>query len=230
MIKIAICDDDARMRRELQRMCSDIAERSGEKAVFMQFQQGQEVLTYPDMLDILVLDIEMPGMSGIEVRKKLETVQNRSLIVYVTSHVECMREAFGKYVFGFVDKNCLKKQLSRILADAIQNIRSQAVYVDDTVDSRKILYIRSEHVYNHLVLHDGTEMLVRIGMQELETKLKPVDFVRSHRCYLVNLQWVDGIRDNKVCIMDHRIPLSRYQAKEVKDALKKYCWKNGRYC
>lgn len=230
MIKIGICDDDERMRCQLQRMCSDIVERSGEQAVFMQFQQGREVLAYPDMLDILVLDIEMPGMNGIELKKKLETVQSKSLIVYVTSHVECMQEAFGKYVFGFVDKNCLEKQLSHILADAIQNIRSEVVYVDNIVDSRKILFIRSEHVYGNLVLHDGMEMLVRIRMQELETKLKPVDFVRAHRCYLVNLQWVDAIRDNKVCIMEHRIPLSRNQAKEVKDAFKKYCWKNGRYC
>lgn len=63
------------------------------------------MLSYSDSLDILILDIEMPEMSGIEVKKRLERIRNHTLILYVTGHVEFMQEAFGTYVFGFVEKN-----------------------------------------------------------------------------------------------------------------------------
>lgn len=230
MIRIGICDDDARVRQQIRRVCCETVERGGEQATFILFRGGREVLSYPDSLDILILDIEMPEMSGIEVKKRLERIRNHTLILYVTGHVEFMQEAFGTYVFGFVDKQYLEEQLSGILRDAIQSVGRKTVYVEGMVDSRKILYIRSEHVYGKLILNDGPGMLVRSSMQELEDSLKCVDFVRTHRSYLVNLLWVDGIRDNKVCIMEHQIPLSRSRAREVREAFRKYCWGNGRYC
>lgn len=230
MIRIGICDDDVRMRQQIRRVCCETVERNGEEAAYILFRGGREVLSYPDSLDILILDIEMPEMNGIEVKKRLERIRDHTLILYVTSHVEFMQEAFGTYVFGFVDKQYLEEQLSGILRDAIQSVRRSTVYVEGVVDSRKIFYIHSEHVYGNLILNDGTKILVRSPMQELEDSLKCVDFVRTHRSYLVNLLWVDGIRDNKVCIMEHRIPLSRSRAGEVREAFRKYCWGNGRYC
>lgn len=230
MINIGICDDEECMRREIQEICEELAGHLGFQAEFILFEDGNEVLSSPVRMDILILDIEMPGLNGIETKRRLEGVQEQTRIVFVTGHVERMQQSFGTSVFGFVDKRYLKEQLYRVMTNAIHAVMKNAVYVDGRIDSRKILYARSEHVYSKVVVNDGTEHFIRVSLKELEQELAAVDFVRIHRCFLVNLRWVDRICGDRIYLSDQEIHVSRNHLKMVKEAFKKYCWENGRYC
>ncbi len=230
MTNIGICDDEESTRREIREICGELAGDLGFQAEFVLFEDGNEVLSSSVQLDVLILDIEMPGINGIETKQRLEGIQEQIRIIYVTGHEERMRQAFGTGVFGFVDKKYLREQLCQVMTNAIRAVLKKTVYVDGRIDSRKILYIQSEHVYGKVIVNDGTQHLIRVSMKELGQELAEVDFVRTHRCFLVNLRWVDRICGDRIYLSKREIPISRNHLKTVKEAFKKFCWENGRYC
>ena len=73
-------------------------------------------------------------------------------------------------------------------------------------------------MYCRLFLVDGTEKVLRTSMRELERKLEESGFVRAHRSYLVNLQYVEAVDDNMIYILSQKIPISVRKRSKVKKA------------
>ena len=139
-----------------------------------------------------------------------------------------MFQAFGINVIGFVTKNYLQDQLPVMLDTAIKKVMS-TVFVDG-VDSRNICYIKAEHVYNILHLVNDEEISVRMSSSELEEMLQGVGFVRTHRAYIVNLAYVDRIREKTIIVDENEIPISSRLKSKIKHEYDKYCKENARFC
>ncbi len=101
------------------------------------------------------------------------------------------------------------------------------VILRDDIDSREIAYIHTEQVYCRLFLIDGTEKVLRASLKELESKLADVGFIRAHRSYLVNLQYVEGIDDSMVCILKRKIPISVRKRFKVQRAYETFIGAKG---
>ncbi len=175
---------------------------------------------WEEHLEILILDIEMPEMGGIEVKNRLQRLKRDVIIIYVTSHDEMMREAFGLNVLGFVKKEYMQRDLPVMLISALEMVGNFVILRDD-IDSREIAYIQ------RLFLIDGTEKVLRASLKELESKLADVDFIRAHQSYLVNLQYVEGIDDSMVYILKQKIPISVRRRFKVQRAYETFSGAKG---
>ena len=100
-MKIGICDDDPKTREQLNNLCHKLGYIDT-----YQFDSGEELLSSDicHSLTLVFLDIEMNGMTGIEVKNILEQKCPFTLIIFNTSHEEQIKDAFGRNVISFISK------------------------------------------------------------------------------------------------------------------------------
>lgn len=223
---IGICDDENCMREQVAMVCKEVVEKYNTDIQIESFSDGKQVIEKE--FDILILDIEMEGVDGISVKNIFQNRKKDTIIIFVTSHDEMMSQAFGVNVIGFVTKCYLKSQLPVILNSAIKRVMN-TVNIDG-IDSRKICYIEAEHVYNILHLEDGSEMSVRRTSAQLEMALTSVGFIRIHRTYIINMAYVEHIKDKTIVVNGCELPVSSRLKSGFKKEYSKYCRENARFC
>lgn len=226
---IGICDDDEIIREKIKQNCLDTIGKYDNEILLKEFSDGEEIFKEKTIPDILILDIEMKNMDGIAVKNRLQNKQETAFIIFVSSHDEMMADAYGLNVIGFVTKKYMDAQLPKILEVALQ-LTTKAVIIDGNINSHDIVYVSSEHVYNNLHLKNGDTKLVRISSRELESQLERADFVRVHREYLVNLEYVEDITEKTISVKGNNIPISTRLYADVKKKYLTYFKKNARYC
>lgn len=226
---IGICDDSATDRNNVRQTCLEVMKKYPIDYEIIEFTDGEDIFKCSKTLDLLILDIEMPNISGIEVKQRLQKIDRATMIIFVTSHDELAISAFGIHVYGFVVKKLWKEQLPDLVSSAVE-ILNQFVMIDADIDSRRIVYIKSERVYSRVVMSDASERILRISLGELETQLLSVGFIRVHKTYLVNPQWIKNIKDREIVTEIAKIPISVRLRGEVKQKYREYCEKNARYC
>lgn len=116
MIKIGICDDEEIDRSEIRDICIRIAKERSEKICIYEYSTAKDFLLDNKKEDILILDIEMQEMSGVELKNKLQNRGINIFIIFVSNHSEMIMSAFGLNVFGFINKNNLYAQLPEVLS------------------------------------------------------------------------------------------------------------------
>ena len=146
-MKIAICDDVIEEQNELQTFC----QRLGYFDISL-FSCGEDFLNAPDssQFHLLFLDIEMKGLTGIELKTLLEKTNPSIFIVFTTTHEEMMPEAFGRNVISFLTKpldlNSIKHCLTKA---AYLQMDFFPIAINDCVfiPCQDILYLHSENKY-----------------------------------------------------------------------------------
>ncbi len=197
-------------------------------------------------IDAVFLDINMPGLSGIELAGVLANYAQRPAIVFVTAHDD---KAVAAFDVGAVDY-LLKPIRADRLDEAVRRVATaQSAPHDDEVADREpesdvipaelggvthlvpresIGWVEAEGDYARLHSASGSH-LVRIPLSTLETRWRDYGFQRVHRSYLVALRLVTGLRtaDGAVLVRLRpngaspavELPVSRRQARELRDRL-----------
>lgn len=223
---IGICDDENVIRDKIEKICINETKKYCEDVVIQKYSDGREVLEKD--FDILILDIEMEDVDGIVVKNYFQKRKKDTIIIFTTSHNEMMSQAFGVNVMGFVTKSYLDNQLQVMLDDAMKRVMNTVSI--EGVDSRKVCYIQAEYVYNILHLENDTEVSVRCSSADLEKMLEVVGFIRVHRTYIINMAYVEHIRDKSVVINGKEIPVSTRLKSRLRKEYSRYCRENARYC
>ena len=223
---IGICDYENVIRDKIEKICINETKKYCEDVVIQKYSDGREVLEKD--FDILILDIEMEDVDGIVVKNYFQKRKKDTIIIFVTSHNEMMSQAFGVNVMGFVAKSYLDNQLQVMLDGAMKRVMNTVSI--EGVDSRKVCYIQAEHVYNILHLENETEVSVRCSSADLEKMLEVVGFIRVHRTYIINMAYVDHIKDKTVVVNKKEIPVSARLKSRLRKEYSRYCRENARYC
>ncbi len=223
---IGICDDENVIRDKIEKICINETKKYCEDVVIQKYSDGREVLEKD--FDILILDIEMEDVDGIVVKNYFQKRKKDTIIIFVTSHNEMMSQAFGVNVMGFVTKSYLDNQLQVMLDGAMKRVMNTVSI--EGVDSRKVCYIQAEHIYNILHLENETEVSVRCSSADLEKMLEVVGFIRVHRTYIINMAYVDHIKDKTVLVNKREIPVSARLKSRLRKEYSRYCRENARYC
>ena len=192
-MKIAVCDDESKILEEITAFI-------GKEFSFCKVQSfldGKEFLTSSDERpDVLLVDIDMPGMSGMDVASELASEKAQTLIVFVTAHDELVYDSFKYHPFAFVRKKFLEEELRGVLADCqkeIEGRNKRFVFQNASkmvnLAQREILYFEGQA--NYLAIHtvDG-EYRMRSTMTAVENELENCGFLRIHKGFLVNLEHV----------------------------------------
>ena len=182
-IRYAVCDDDGMICDAVSDRVCAILEKYG-LTVFC------ERFTSPDALcrrfrdgevpyDLLFLDIDMPGMSGLNLAKIVrQKVGEKIDIVFVSNREDQVFEAFGVHPFGFVRKSNFTRDLTdtlrsymdlRVKSDSCLAIQTQNNSVTRQLQISDIVYIESYRYHQIIYMADGEEIKIRLTMEELET-------------------------------------------------------------
>lgn len=232
MVKIGICDDEREFREHLKTLLEQYFRRNGLRYEQQEYSSAKEFVERGEGTDLLFLDIEMEGMSGIQLKDYLQG-EGEVKIIFVTSHLEGMPEAFGKNVYGFLEKPVDLQKLERYLARVLEDMEGNQVFVlkgiqgEMAVKEKDIFYFASDKKYSRLVGKMG-ESFCDMGLQQLEEALGKKSFFRCHKSYLVNLGNVSEINKSVLLKNGESIPVSRRRVKELKEAYLAYIIRKAR--
>lgn len=227
-MRIAVCDDEELFRIEFKSVLDkvlinaeyDIDTFSGGSSLYEAFLKNP--------FDLVFLDIEMPGIDGITLAKRLRAVSENVQIVFLTSHIEYALEGYEvnalRYLVKPVDMNKLNEVL-KYIQDKKNNSRQIMIKQegeDIVIDISDIIYMESMDK-NVRIVTSKSEYITRYNISDYEEELKNSGFLRIHRGYLISLSKVKKIVKNDV-VMDGDIslPVSRSNIKTLKDALYAY--------
>ena len=223
-LNIAICDDEKNQIEYIKNIVTAWASDRMCLTVFAEFPSSEAFLfDYAENqnYDILLLDIEMAKMNGIDLAKKVREGNNRVQIVFITGYSDFMSEGFEVAALHYLMKPVKKEKLFSVLDREVENLghkeESLVLETENGVVRVKFSEIMTAEAKGHdtvITLTSGNET-AKIGINDLEKKLD-TSFVRSHRSYLVGLRHITRITKTDV-ILDNGalIPLSRRMYAEV---------------
>lgn len=234
MMIIGICDDEKLCIDRTLECCEQAKAALGVDFEYITFSSGEELLNSKEHIDILFLDVEMGGISGIEALKQLEEKDNVNYIIFASSHAEYVFESFSYKTMGFLCKpvECdkLYKELKK-LVDKMKSIETIEINVDGRdilISPDDIMYISGEKNYVRVVTRKD-EYLVYGNMKSWEEKLVKASVIRIHKSYLVNLKYITNIAD-VASFMDREdeLPVGRKYKEEARGKYKDYLLKTFR--
>lgn len=213
MIIVAICEDERYILEELRRKVEKYINRKSLDASIKTFMSGEELLKAKKKFDIILLDLMLPGIDGLEVARQISC---RSRIIFVTSYREYAVEAFDANAVHYLVKPVMEERLFSALDRAVNQTEQMDNQALTLIKSGKtqVIFIRDIlycEVFNHQVrihtVHGTYDYFGTLDM--LETKLDE-RFFRCHRSFVVNMSCVAG-QEKGVAILTNgeRIFISR---------------------
>ena len=231
---IGICDDEKICIDRTLECCERARAELCIEFKYITFLSGEELLKSKEHIDILFLDVEMEGISGIEAMKLLEEKNNVRYIIFASSHSEYVFESFGFKTMGFLCKPIeyekFYKEIKKLVYK-LKNVEPIEINADGKevfVSPEDIMYVTGEKNYVRVVT--GEEEYFTYGnMKTWEEKLEKVSIIRIHKSYLVNLKYVSSISDvvSFVGITDE-LPVGRKYKEEARAKYKDYLLKTFR--
>lgn len=231
---IGICDDEKIcIDRTLE--CLEQAKKElGVEFKYITFSSGEELLKSKEHMDILFLDVEMDGISGIDTMKQLEEKDNVTYIIFASSHSEYVFDSFGFKTMGFLCKPIVYEKFLKEIKKLIEKM-SNTEPIQVNVDGRDILispddimYVSGERNYVKVVTRQS-EYLTYGNMKAWEEKLVNSSVIRVHKSYLVNLKYITKISDVASFINTaDEIPVGRKYKEEARGKYKDYLLKTFR--
>ena len=216
-IRILIADDDAGMRLVMRRL----AEKAEGYELVGEAEDGEKLIELYDALrpEVVLMDVEMPGMTGIECARAIQDRDPRTVLVFATAHEEDMASAFEVYAFDYLVKPFRVERAMQTLERIRDRLRGGAPEPMDVperkeprspemvsdrmmlkhrdgisfIDIPQIAMVMRENRATILLMRDGTRYVVSDGMAELDERLPDELFFRTHKSYIVNLNLIESI-------------------------------------
>ena len=239
-LKIAFCDDDKTSLNVIAGAVASILQQQEIPAQVEKYTSPLELLDCCQrmQMDLVFLDIEMPGLNGIELGQKLREVTAATEIIYVSHREDCVFHALQVHPFGFVRKSHFLKDIedvTRSYLTMLEKCRTEKNVVVQTqsgylrVPVSHVLYFEGGGTYQHMYVEGHTEPVrITSRMQKLEEELTPHGFLRVHKGYLVNFSAIDRFGgDELVLTSGTSIPISRSKVREVREKYLQLSRENG---
>ncbi len=229
MIKIAICDDVKVYRDSLYKICSNFF--GIENAEILCFSSGDELLKSNEVFDVLFLDIEMHGTDGIQVKECYEQQGKNTNIIFLTSHQERMREAFGKNVCDFLIKPIQESQFEVAMNKILFQLDKKVVEIEEqgkvyAIQVDQIQYIEAQDKYSYLMTNTGG-MLFRKTLNEWEELLVGANICRVSRYCLIHLRLFERKKKEFILESGRRVRIGPNYRDAVLEQYKKYMRKKA---
>ena len=209
MIKIAICDDQ---KEYLDTAKNLITQYGAEKDVpfdIIEFSNPSDLLDETVEYDIYLLDVCMPGITGMSLATELRAKRIESPIVFLTSYSDYAVQAFGVNATHYIVKPYTKeeffkgvdKALAAININSPKTIKLKIEGGYKTILVYNIVWSESNDHYQIISLLNGEKLYVRISATELADKLSPFGcFYQCGKTYIINLDYIDKLSSNSAAL------------------------------
>lgn len=226
IIKIAICDDENFYIRKVKEVITSIISRYKEGYEINEFHSGEELINCykknGNRCDVVLLDIDMPGMNGIETAKKIREKDEEVLIVFLTGHEEYIKIGYQVRAFRYVSKG-VEEELKEAIEGIRKKLRNKRKILLQDVEGKSYVFSEKEIIYAETeerrirIYALGETFLVNHTLLEMHDILGKDNFYSPHRAYLVNLEHVAKY-SGKDIYMDNgsKVMLSKRRCGEFK--------------
>ena len=235
LCRIAITDDSPTDAAYLSSVVTDWAAENGFQAEISVFPSAEAFLfTGAGAFDILLLDIEMGGMNGVELARALRADGQDLRIIFITGYPDFMSEGYEVSALHYLMKPVNPEKLCTVLDRAAEGLKKPSRMVVLTVDgtavripAEDILYVEA---FSHTLAVVTTSRTYELRMQLAAMEvLLGEGFVRCHRSYLVGLHALAQITKSEVTLESgQKLPLSRNAAPAVHRAFVSYYRRDNR--
>lgn len=226
-MRIAFCDDNPFILEQLETYVKEYFSSLGtEQPEYEAFTSGDALLAASQKADIVFLDVEMPGVSGIQVAARLKQLNPHVKILIVTSYPDYLDDAMRCEVFRYLSKPIDKNRLFRNLKDALYQYSMETVRIPIVTGEGVTVRCSDEIVCLETC---GRKVLVHTLEGTLESNhsieywdktLTVPCFYRTHRSYIVNMKYVNTIGKDKVVLRYGERKTEAYLARRKFSAFK----------
>lgn len=231
MKKIAICDDDVTTLHQLKKYIENYAIHFEIDI----FQSGEALLNKKETYEIILLDIDMKGINGLETAKRIRVYDKTVRIIYITNYSDYTVFAFGVHAFAYLLKPVKEEQLYQQLNEAFEYMKQPEEEMLEFITEEGLVRIEVHDIlffeYQErkvLMRTKDRTYSMRRKITELAGELKEKGFAMPHKSFIVNLYAVRQIKGyDLILINDARIPLSQKKSNEFRKALNCYLSEKG---
>lgn len=230
---IGICDDELVIRKELIRFCERLKEVSLSDMEIIGFSSGNEVLVCKKTIDILFLDIQMKGLTGMQTAEKIREYDDGMTIIFLTGYKGYLQAGYRVRAFRYLLKPVKEQEFMNTLMEAVQDIRKNSKAIVGLegnvyfINLKDIIYVEYVDRYTVVRTRRGTYDS-QMTMSEWESTLDNGDFFRVHKAYIVNLEYINEIGREILLDNGEKVELAIRQAGKLKKACKVYRRRNAR--
>lgn len=194
-----------------------LIERADDYALVGEAENGEELLALFEKArpEVVFMDVEMPGMSGVECARLIQDKNPKTIMVFVTAHEEYMADAFEVYAFDYLLKPFRLERAMHTLDLIRQRLRESAGAQNapqkpvrfnaparimlrhregvSFVDLNDILLVQREERATVVYVADGGRFVTGDTLGEMEERLPEGMFFRTHKSYIVNINHIESI-------------------------------------
>lgn len=236
MLRVAMAEDSTADRKQLCQYLERFSRESGEKVQVTAYADGMALLEqYRPAYDLVLLDIEMPHLDGMDTARELRKLDARVLLMFITNMAQYALKGYEvdalDYVLKPVSYYAFAMKLRRVLRILREQSRQDLMLPFDgalrRVPVSSVLYVevRDHKLCYHT--YDG-DSLVTGSMRAAEQSLAGQSFARCNNCYLVNLKHVQRVTQEEVWVEQTPLKISRPRRKAFMEALSAYYGGGGR--
>lgn len=230
MVHIAIVEDEKRYQEQIHEYILRYEREYGEKIETHFFVDGDEILEhYAAVYDIIFMDIQMKRLNGMDTARKIRTLDENVILIFITNMAQYAIQGYEVNALNYILKPISYFPFSQELQKAVKRLRKKSENYITVMQEQGLVKLHTEQVgyveslgHNLIVHSDVGNYTFRGTMKEMEEKLKDSGFVRCNSGYLVNLRYVQAVRQNTVLVAGDELPISRSKKKSFMEALTDY--------
>lgn len=235
MIQIAICDDEELLLEEIKAETEECLKKQQVFSMVSTFSDSERLLYELEegtIFDLFLLDIEMPGISGMELAVKIHEKLPEALIIFVTAHYKYAIDAYELNIFRYIPKNQIEERLPHAVIDAVAILENQNTEFYLVSNQNRIERIPLKNVI--YIIRDGKnavfhmegnveEFKVRKTLTKVYESLNPQEFVFIDRGCIINLKHLFGIANSSCTMTDGTVlAIAQSRSAELKKLLNEF--------
>ncbi len=229
-LKIIICDDEEQQSSFIKTLLNEYRKQHTHSIETIIFPSAESFLFYymeDKSADIILLDIEMSGMNGIELAKQIRESNHEIQIIFITGYMEYIAAGYDVEALHYLLKPVDSKKLFPVLDRACERLKNREktlIFSSNGETVRLPLYEIKyiEVIRNYVTLHADSEYIIKQTLKEVESKLDH-SFQRTGRSYIVNLHYIKKIGKDTITLKNNTlIPISRGYYEKLNRAMIEY--------
>ncbi|MDF3003198.1 MAG: ypdB 1 [Bacillota bacterium] len=236
MLQLAVCDDNIDELSNMVQLINLYRTSRNFSCEYAVFPNGFELISALEKgkrFDIYCLDIIMPGFMGIEVAKEVRGFDKTAPILFFTSSPEFALESYSVKAINYILKPISKEKLFFTFDELLEQIKAKkdedAIIVKSNEGIQKILIsnlVFAEVIGRNVLYHLRSGKVIECSQpfsSVCDSLLKYGCFIKPHRSYLVNMQYVDTVNNHQLTLQTlSSVPIAQGRAKEIKEQYLNY--------
>lgn len=225
MVNVAIIDDDKIDRHRLKEALNYVSSKKGVAFQTKEFSSGETfIFDYKSSFDLVLMDIEMSGLNGIETAKKLREIDKDIIIVFVTNMAQLAINGYEVEALDFIVKPITNESFFLKMVRVLSRIKEKtddAILVKTNEGFTKVYLDRLKYVecQGHTLIYHTLDININeyATISSCEKRLTSSNFVKCNRGYIVNMNYISTIkkRASTIIVGTEEIVVSRQLLKSL---------------